>query len=83
LNSGSENDFGLAEDAQAFHQKQKMRDVVRSLGSLLGERNQSLIEKLENSVENMNGSSMELLAQNMAGMAVMHANLSAAKFCST
>jgi hypothetical protein len=80
----TDNEFDCSEDSKVVEeheqsQKDKMRDVVKSLVRLLGDRHPSLIGKLYNSVENMKGSSMELLAESMAGMAVLHANIGAVK----
>jgi uncharacterized protein involved in tellurium resistance len=75
----AESECVLLENTHAKVQKDKMRKVVQSLGSLMGDRNPSLIVKLEHTVESMDGSNMEKLAENMVGMAVLQTNLDAVK----
>lgn len=55
--------------------------IVGSLKDMLSESHAPLIERLEDTVDNLNGSTMEALAENMAGAALLQASLTAAKGC--
>ena len=72
-------DDSVTSEGHAEGLKDKMRDIVRSLSSLIGTRNPVLISRLSHSIESMNETKMEELAENMAGVAVLHADLSAVK----
>lgn len=63
-------------------QQEAMKDLVRSLGTVLGDRHPNLMEKLENKMTAMSSSDMEAVAENMAGAALAAKTyLTAAKSC--
>ena len=51
-------------------QKQAMKELVKSLGTVLGERNTSFIGDLEDKMTALSGPDMESVAQGMAGVAL-------------
>jgi hypothetical protein len=51
-------------------QKQAMQELVRSLGTVLGERNKDLIDDLGHKMTALSGPDMESVAQGMAGVAL-------------
>lgn len=51
-------------------QKQAMKELVRSLGTVLGERNKDLIDDLGDKMTALSGPDMESVAQGMAGVAL-------------
>jgi hypothetical protein len=51
-------------------QQEAMRDLVRSLGTVLGDRHPNLMEKLENKMTALSSSDMESVAEHMAGAAL-------------
>jgi hypothetical protein len=51
-------------------QKEAMKELVRSLGTLLGERNKDLIDDLGDKMTALSGPDMESVAQGMAGIAL-------------
>jgi hypothetical protein len=51
-------------------QKQAMKDLVRSLGTVLGDRNKSFIGDLGDRMTALSGPDMESVAQSMAGVAL-------------
>lgn len=51
-------------------QKQAMKELVKSLGTVLGERNTSFIGDLEDRMTALSGPDMESVAQGMAGVAL-------------
>lgn len=51
-------------------QKQAMKQLVRSLGTVLGERNKCLIDGLGDKVTALSGPDIESIAQGMAGVAL-------------
>jgi len=60
-----------------------MKDLVRSLGTVLGDRHPNLIEKLENKMTALSSSDMESVAEHMAGAALAAKSyLTATKSCS-
>lgn len=64
-------------------QQQAMKDLVRSLGTVLGDRHPNLIGKLENKMTSLSSSDMESVAENMAGAALAAKTyLTASKACS-
>ena len=64
-------------------QQEAMKDLVRSLGTVLNNRHPNLIEKLENKMTALSSSDMESVAEHMAGAALAAKSyLTAAKSCS-
>ena len=64
-------------------QQEAMKDLVRSLGTVLGDRHPNLIEKLENKMTALSSSDMESVAEHMAGAALAAKTyLSAPRTCS-
>jgi hypothetical protein len=51
-------------------QKQAMKELVRSLGTVLGDRNKNLIGELGDKMSALSGPDMESVAQSMAGVAL-------------
>jgi len=51
-------------------QKQAMKELVRSLGTVLGDRNRDLIGELGDKMSALSGPDMESVAQSMAGVAL-------------
>ena len=47
-----------------------MKELVRSLGTVLGERNQNLMRDLGDKMTALSGADMESVAQGMAGVAL-------------
>ena len=62
-------------------QQEAMKDLVRSLGTVLGDRHPNLIEKLENKMTALSSSDMESVAEHMAGAALAAEYLNASKSC--
>jgi hypothetical protein len=52
-------------------QQEAMKDLVRSLGTVLGDRHPNLMEKLENKITALSSSDMESVAEHMAGAALV------------
>jgi hypothetical protein len=63
-------DIAVANEFSTPIQKQAMKEVVRSLGTVLGERNKSLIGDLGDKMTALSGPDMESVAQGMAGIAL-------------
>ena len=64
-------------------QQEAMKDLVRSLGTVLGDRHPNLIEKLENKMTALSSSDMESVAEHMAGAALAAKTyLTATRTCS-
>jgi len=60
-----------SEGEGCFSQQQEaMKDLVRSLGTVLGDRHPNLMEKLENKMTALSSSDMESVAEHMAGAAL-------------
>jgi hypothetical protein len=60
-----------------------MNDLVRSLGTVLGDWHPNLLEKLENKMTALSGSHMESVAEHMAGAALAAKSyLTATRSCS-
>lgn len=57
-------------DVSTPEQKQAMQELVRSLGTVLGERNKDLIDDLGHKMTALSGPDMESVAQGMAGVAL-------------
>lgn len=53
----------------ATAQKQAMKEVMKSLGTVLGEQNKCFIEDLGNKLNALSGPDIESIAQGMAGIA--------------
>jgi hypothetical protein len=62
-------------------QQEAMKDLVRSLGTVLGDRHPNLMEKLENKMTALSSSDMESVAEHMAGAALAAEYLTASKSC--
>lgn len=62
-------------------QKEHFRVIVGSLKKLLPDGHGPLIEKLEDTLDTLEGPNMESVAENMAGAAILQASLTAAKSC--
>lgn len=60
--SGSEASFPL--------QKKAMKDLVRSLGTVLGDRNSELVGRLGDKMITLSGPDMRSVAESMAGAAL-------------
>lgn len=71
-----ESDDGLVDQ-----QKEHFRVIVGSLKKILPESHMPMIQRLEDTVDTLNGPSMETVAENMAGAALLQASLNAAKGC--
>lgn len=70
-------------EGYATQQQEAMKDLVRSLGTVLGDRHPNLIEKLEDKMTALSSSDMESVAEHMAGAALAAKTyLSASKACS-
>jgi uncharacterized protein YbjQ (UPF0145 family) len=52
-------------------QQEAMKDLVKSLGTVLGGRHPNLMEKLENKMTALSSSDMESVAEHMAGAALV------------
>lgn len=64
-------------------QQEAMKDLVRSLGTVLGDRHANLIEKLGDKMTALSSSDMESVAEHMAGAALAAKSyLTATKPCS-
>ena len=50
----------------SLQQQEAMKDLVRSLGTVLGDRHPNLMEKLENKMTALSSSDMESVAEHMA-----------------
>ena len=77
---GTELDGG-SHDVHASQQKEHFRIIVGSLKKMLPESHGPLIERLEDTLDTLEGPSMETVAENMAGAAILQASLTAAKGC--
>jgi hypothetical protein len=63
-------DTSVASQVSTPVQKEAMKELVRSLGTLLGERNKDLIDDLGDKMTALSGPDMESVAQGMAGIAL-------------
>lgn len=63
-------DIAVTNQVSTPVQKQAMKELVRSLGTVLGERNKSLIGNLTDRMTALSGPDMESIAQGMAGVAL-------------
>ena len=67
----------------SLQQQEAMKDLVRSLGTVLGDRHPNLIEELENKMTALSSSDMESVAEHMAGAALAAKTyLTATRSCS-
>jgi len=88
LTTDSMSEYGLSQAASegegcSPRQQEAMKDLVRSLGTVLGDRHPNLMEKLENKMTALSSSDMESVAEHMAGAAlVAKTYLPVAKSCS-
>lgn len=71
-----------SEGEDCSSQKQEaIKDLVRSLGTVLGDRHPNLMEKLEKKMTALSSSDMESVAEHMAGAALAAEYLTASKSC--
>jgi hypothetical protein len=72
-----------AGEDSSSQQQEAMKDLVRSLGTVLGDRHPNLMEKLETKMTALSSSDMESVAEHMAGAALAAKTyLTATKSCS-